>query len=76
MHHNRTQPSHSHIPHATSPGTVLFFNAVENRSSEWGVAPFHWYFTSALPRALLGAVVLIPVRVGVNLRVWADMHVK
>lgn len=34
-------------------GIVLLFNTVENRSSEWGVAPWHWYISSALPKGLL-----------------------
>ena len=34
-------------------GEVLFFNTMENRSSEWGILPWHWYITSALPKGLL-----------------------
>lgn len=33
-------------------GEVLFFNTVENRSGEWGEFPWHWYFSTALPKAL------------------------
>lgn len=34
------------------------FNAVEGHASEWGVEPWHYYFTSALPR-LFGGNLLV-----------------
>ena len=34
-------------------GEVFFFNAVRGGSVAWGVSPWHWYATSALPRGLL-----------------------
>ncbi|KAM0215826.1 hypothetical protein ACHAPA_001741 [Fusarium lateritium] len=35
----------------------FYFNAVLGSSSEWGVSPWHYYFTSALPKLLLNPVV-------------------
>lgn len=31
----------------------FYYNAVQGSSSDWGVSPYHYYFTSALPRLLL-----------------------
>ena len=55
-------------------GEVLFFNTVENRSSEWGVSAWHWYFSSALSRALLGALPFVPVGLALDRRVrWLGL---
>ena len=48
---------------------VWWFNAVDNKSSEWGVMPFHWYFSNALPKGLLLTIFLIPLAF-FNLKDW------
>jgi alpha-1,6-mannosyltransferase len=39
--------------------SVFRFNAIDNRSSEWGVQPWHWYLSSAIPRSLNIFLVLV-----------------
>mmetsp|Transcript_1115 Transcript_1115/g.2302 ORF Transcript_1115/g.2302 Transcript_1115/m.2302 type:complete len:487 (+) Transcript_1115:97-1557(+) len=49
-------------------GEVLWFNTYENKSQEWGVMPFHWYFTVAMPKMLLAPLLLTPLGVYLDRR--------
>jgi len=40
---------------------VFLFNTLHDQSHNWGVQPWHWYFTNAVPRALNAGVALLPV---------------
>ena len=51
-------------------GEVLWFNAVRGGSEAWGTSPWHWYATSALPRALLGALPLALMGCALERRLW------
>mmetsp|Transcript_8652 Transcript_8652/g.13307 ORF Transcript_8652/g.13307 Transcript_8652/m.13307 type:complete len:531 (-) Transcript_8652:61-1653(-) len=43
-------------PEAT---VLLYNNPVENKSANWGTSPRHWYWCSALPRALNPSTMLL-----------------
>lgn len=44
-------------------GEVFYFNTILGKSSEWGLSPWHWYFTSALPKSMLSTIFLVPLSV-------------
>lgn len=41
-------------------GEVLLFNTVENKSGDYGVSPWYWYFVKALPKGMLFTIGLVP----------------
>ena len=44
-------------------GQVFYYNTVLGKSADWGVSAWHWYFSNALPKALLLTFILIPLGV-------------
>ena len=56
----------THLPLAGMHFDYYYYHC---RSHEWGVMSFHWYFTSALPRSLLGTLPLIPAGLVLERRV-------
>uniref|UniRef100_A0A914HEA8 Mannosyltransferase n=1 Tax=Globodera rostochiensis TaxID=31243 RepID=A0A914HEA8_GLORO len=54
-------------------GEVIRFNVLLNRSHEYGVSPFWWYFYSALPRAMLFSVPLVLLGLLIHQRVQFDL---
>jgi len=44
-------------------GQVFYFNTILGKSKEWGLSPWHWYFTNALPKAMLLTIFLVPLSI-------------
>jgi len=55
---------------------LLYNNPVEGQYSAWGVSPWHFYFSSALPRGLLGTALLIPLGLLSRPRVTLQLRVE
>ncbi|TFY52954.1 hypothetical protein EVJ58_g9722 [Rhodofomes roseus] len=49
----------------------VFFNVVEGKSAEWGVSPWHTYFTSSLAKLLIWSLPLSVLGIGADRRIGA-----
>lgn len=46
--------------------TAFYYNTIQGHSADWGVSPWHFYFTNALPRLLMNPatfILCIPIAV-------------
>lgn len=42
-------------------GEVLYYNTYLNKSKDWGVSPFYWYFAVAIPKTMMATIAFVPV---------------
>ncbi|ODO07261.1 hypothetical protein L198_00840 [Cryptococcus wingfieldii CBS 7118] len=49
----------------------IIYNALEGHSEEWGIMPFHYYFTNSIPKLLVGNFALVGLAGGL----WASARV-